>query len=148
MGDFFSSVVNLFLQEALIETNQTLSIFRIQDSDGGFFEKFGSLLRHKSLQIEENVSPLAPLHEELFIPELSLRTIEEQANDSGTETLQDTDSEPDDLQAKSEEILEDRTGWNVSVNFNSPFTSHSYRNIYCLHIELMCLSFLNCKQRY
>lgn len=67
------------------------------------------------MRIEEKVSPLAPLLEDQFVPELNLRTIEEQANDSGTETLQDTDSEPDDHQAKTEEIIEECTGWNVSV---------------------------------
>lgn len=67
------------------------------------------------MRIEEKVSPLAPLNEDEFVPELSLRTIEEQANDSGTETLQDTDSEPDDHHAKTEEIIEECTGWNVSA---------------------------------
>lgn len=105
-------------QNAIINFLNILALFRIQDSDGGFFEKFGSLLRQKSMKIEERVSPLAPLHEDQFPPELSLRTIEEQANDSGTETLQDTDSEPDDPQAKTVEMIEDCTGWNVSVLSN------------------------------
>lgn len=111
-------IVNLLISRAssiekIIQWH-SFNFHRIQDSDGGFFEKFGSLLRQKSMRIEEKVSPLAPLLEDQFVPELSLRTIEEQANDSGTETLQDTDSEPDDHQAKTEEIIEECTGWNVS----------------------------------
>lgn len=84
------------------------------------------------------MSPLAPLHEDLFVPELSLRTIEEQANDSGTETLQDTDSEPDDQQAKTEEIIEECTGWNVSVFYAfrfkirvEPVSIHIHREQNC-----------------
>lgn len=47
-----------------------------------------------------------------------LRTIEEIENDSGTETLQDTDSEHEDQeQAKKEEFVEDFVGWNVSTYF-------------------------------
>lgn len=96
--------------------------------DGGFFEKFGSLLRQKSEITEEGIkkTPLAPLLENttaLPDDELAgkeqLRTIEEVENDSGTETLQDTDSEHDDQeQAKKEEFVEDFTGWNVS-SFNT-----------------------------
>lgn len=43
------------------------SNFRLQDIDGGFFEKFGSLLRHKSeLNEPEPVTQLAPLLETRF----------------------------------------------------------------------------------
>lgn len=90
--------------------------FRIQDLDGGFFEKFGSLLRQKSEIAEEKVSaPLAPLPEDdITIPD-QLNTIEEGENDSGTETLQDTDSEHEETDhSKKEGLIEDFTGWNVS----------------------------------
>lgn len=89
---------------------------RIQDLDGGFFEKFGSLLRQKSEIAEEKISiPLAPLPEDESTVTDHLNTIEEGENDSGTETLQDTDSEHDEQdQSKKEEFLEDFTGWNVS----------------------------------
>lgn len=97
------------------------SIFRIQDLDGGFFEKFGSLLRQKSEITEEKITPLAPLPSDSSVPEdevaakEQLRTIEEVENDSGTETLQDTDSEHEEHeQTKKEEFVEDFTGWNVS----------------------------------
>lgn len=90
--------------------------YRIQDIDGGFFEKFGSLLRQKTDSVEEKIKvPLAPLHESDSDPDLVLRTIEEHEHDSGTETLQDTDSEPEDLSSKTEEIIEECTGWNVSI---------------------------------
>lgn len=45
-----------------------------------------------------------------------LNTIEEGENDSGTETLQDTDSEHDEHEQakKHEEMFTDLVGWNVS----------------------------------
>lgn len=98
----------------------TISSSRIQDLDGGFFEKFGSLLRQKSLIAEGHIAtPLASLSEQEppTEGEEHLRTIEEGENDSGTETLQDTDSEHEDLleqSKKQEEMIEEFSGWNVS----------------------------------
>lgn len=86
---------------------------RIQAIDGGFFEKFGSLLRQRSEQAED-----LELDEKLVTDSTSLRTIEEAENDSGTETLQDTDSEPEDQQSKQEELIQDYTGLNVSYFFS------------------------------
>lgn len=51
---------------------------------------------------------------DLVTDSVSLRTIEEGENDSGTETLQDTDSEPEDQQSKQEELIKEFTGLNVS----------------------------------
>lgn len=99
--------------------------FRIQDLDGRFFEKFGSLLRQKSEYAEEKISatPLAPLPtDECGAPDndCQMNTIEEGENDSGTETLQDTDSEHEeqDQAKKNEEIYTDLVGWNVSIQFD------------------------------
>lgn len=85
--------------------------------DGGFFEKFGSLLRQKSEIHEETLgAPLAPLVEDDLSVTDHLNTIEEGENDSGTETLQDTDSEHEETDlAKKEGLIEDYTGWNVSI---------------------------------
>lgn len=101
--------------------DKNLSTSRIQDLDGRFFEKFGSLLRQKSIYADENLSgvPLAPLPtDECGVPDSDnpLNTIEEGENDSGTETLQDTDSEHDeqDQTKKNEEIFTDLVGLNVS----------------------------------
>lgn len=90
--------------------------FRIQDLDGGFFEKFGSLLRQKSEIAEEKVAaPLAPLAEDDISEPDHLKTIDEGEHDSGTETLQDTDSEHEDVDiGKKDVLIEDFTGWNVS----------------------------------
>lgn len=52
--------------------------------------------------------------EKLVTDSTSLRTIEEVENDSGTETLQDTDSEPEDQHSKQEELIQEFTGLNVS----------------------------------
>lgn len=87
-------------------------IIRIQAIDGGFFEKFGSLLRQRSERAEE--LELESAH--LVTDSSSLRTIEEAENDSGTETLHDTDSEPEDQQSKQEELIQDCTGLNVSLD--------------------------------
>lgn len=94
---------------------------RIQDLDGRFFEKFGSLLRQKSEYAEEKIiaAPLAPMPSDecgAVDSNCQLNTIEEGENDSGTETLQDTDSEHDELEQtkKNEEMFTDLVGWNVS----------------------------------
>lgn len=106
----------------LLSINIKKSLSRIQDLDGRFFEKFGSLLRQKSEYAEEKIvgTPLAPLPtDECGAPDTDcqLRTIEEGENDSGTETLQDTDSEHDeqDQTKKNEEIFTDLVGLNVSI---------------------------------
>lgn len=67
-------------------------------------------MRQKSEQAEEK--ELESSH--LVTDSVSLRTIEEAENDSGTETLQDTDSEPEDLHSKQEELIQENTGLNVS----------------------------------
>lgn len=91
--------------------------FSIQDIDGGFFEKFGSLLRQKS-QTTEQVISSPRIGGELVTDSVSLRTIEEGDPDSGTETLHDEDSEPEDQHTKQEEIIEASTGLNVSKDVN------------------------------
>lgn len=97
-------------------------LFRIQDLDGGFFEKFGSLLRQKSVYDEERLAtPLAPLpvpfEEEGLAEEepVEVRSMNffEAENDSGRETLHDTDSEPEDAQSVLGQLIEDAFGWNV-----------------------------------
>lgn len=56
----------------------------------------------------------APAVDNLVTDSVSLRTIEEHENDSGTETLHDTDSEPEDQHSKQEELIKECTGLNVS----------------------------------
>lgn len=74
------------------------------------------MLRQKSEIAEEKLStPLAPLPEDDITVTDHLNTIEEGENDSGTETLPDTDSEHEEVdQAKKDGLIEDFTGWNVS----------------------------------
>lgn len=50
---------------------------------------------------------------------MSLRTIEEGENDSGTETLHDTDSEPEEQLSKQEELIEECTGLNVRIHLST-----------------------------
>lgn len=77
------------------------------------------MLRQKSEISEEKIlPPLAPLPEDTCSQdEDHLKNIEEgEYDDSGTETLHDTDSETDDQdQAKQEELIGDLVGWNVSI---------------------------------
>lgn len=109
----------------LIYQNQfrSFNYSRIQDLDGGFFEKFGSLLRQKSVMDEEQLTtPLAPLPEivqevEGEEPAIQMRILdvaEEAESDSGNETLHDTDSEPEDDGSKQLDFVEGAMGWNVS----------------------------------
>lgn len=64
---------------------------------------------------------MAPLPDDLSrsSDEPQLKTILEGENDSGTETLPDTDSETEDQdQAKQDEFIGDVVGWNVSTFLN------------------------------
>lgn len=102
-------------------------ISRIQAIDGGFFEKFGSLLRQKSDTVEELiVNQKLQSAPQIVTDSVSLRTIEEGENDSGTETLHDTDSEPEDQHSKQEELIKEFTGLNVSMCF------------ICIHYQFNC----------
>lgn len=92
---------------------------RLQDFDNGYFENFGSRLQRKIQDVEQNIAaPAFEAASKQVTDSPSLRTIEEGENDSGTETLHDTDSEPDDQQSKQEDLIEEFTGLNVSM---SPF---------------------------
>lgn len=100
---------------------------RIQAIDGGFFEKFGSLLRQRSETAEDLLVNTHALQsptgneDKLVTDSVSLRTIEEGENDSGTETLHDTDSEPEDQQSKQEQLIKECTGLNVSHKIKTIF---------------------------
>lgn len=91
--------------------------------DDSFFEKFGSILKAVSQRAAiAEATPLAPLKEieeqdgenkierELQAERSTLDT------DSGTETLFDTDSEPED--PEKEDIFKEAVGWNVSTLFH------------------------------
>uniref|UniRef100_A0A182T4H9 Uncharacterized protein n=1 Tax=Anopheles maculatus TaxID=74869 RepID=A0A182T4H9_9DIPT len=92
----------------------------IQDLDGSFFEKFGSILRQKSIQNDESVrarlqpfpdenEPEAELNDPTTLPPVA------EAEDSGTETLLDESDSEDQQQEKQAEFIEDVFGWNVSI---------------------------------
>lgn len=82
------------------------------------------MLRQKSLYEDEQLAtPLAPMHElpiEEEVPvdeeQLEARSMAffESENDSGRETLNDTDSEAEDAQSVLGQLIEDAFGWNVS----------------------------------
>lgn len=93
-----------------------VSLYRLQDFDNGYFEKFGSLLQRKIQDVDQNIAtPAFDIASKQVTDSVSLRTIEEAENDSGTETLHDTDSEPDDQLSKQEDLIEEFTGLNVSI---------------------------------
>ncbi|XP_055586093.1 protein unc-13 homolog 4B isoform X2 [Uranotaenia lowii] len=95
----------------------------IQDLDGGFFEKFGSILRQKSINHDESIETrLEPFpEEEAGVGETSEKAhyaapreatvIPEAGEDSGNETLPDSDYE--EQQDKQQEFIEDAFGWNI-----------------------------------
>lgn len=96
-------------------------ISRIQEVDDSFFEKFGSILKAASQRAAiAEATPLAPLKEveeqdgEQKI-EGDLQTVCRSTldTDSGTETLLDTDSEPEDTEKV--DFLKEAVGWNVST---------------------------------
>lgn len=93
-----------------------VSLYRLQDFDNGYFEKFGSLLQRKIQDVDQTIAaPAFEIASKQVTDSVSLRTIEEAENDSGTETLHDTDSEPDDQLSKQEDLIEEFTGLNVSI---------------------------------
>lgn len=86
-------------------------------------------MRQKSLVAEDLTVHLAPMPGEPTIKEegedslqeesneiVAFKTIEE-GDDSGTETLHDTDSEPEDQQTKQTNFIDSVVGWNVSFKF-------------------------------
>lgn len=84
----------------------------IQDSDGRFFEKFGSILRQKSINHEQSVT-LAPLPEQAEDGiTISMQESIPEYDDSGNETLPDSDSE--EQQEKQNEFIGDAFGWNAN----------------------------------
>uniref|UniRef100_A0A8D8JE01 Protein unc-13 homolog D n=1 Tax=Culex pipiens TaxID=7175 RepID=A0A8D8JE01_CULPI len=88
----------------------------IQDLDGGFFEKFGSILRQKSINHDESIAGrLEPFPEEEGVESAYAAAheamIAEPADDSGNETLPDSDSE--EQQEKQNEFIGDAFGWNI-----------------------------------
>ncbi|XP_052868103.1 protein unc-13 homolog 4B [Anopheles cruzii] len=113
----------------------------IQDLDGSFFEKFGSILRQKSIQHDESIrAELAPLpdddaaDDEEPIGEASggLPPVAE-ADDSGNETLADSESE--DQHDKQAEFIEDAFGWNIEELYEE-ILFESIHNIGCDDEEL------------
>lgn len=91
--------------------------------DDSFFEKFGSILKAVSQRAAiAEATPLAPLKEveeqdgeQKTEGELQTVCRSTQDTDSGTETLLDTDSEPEDTEKV--DILKEAVGWNVSTYY-------------------------------
>ncbi|XP_065080920.1 protein unc-13 homolog 4B isoform X5 [Ochlerotatus camptorhynchus] len=102
----------VFLDLHLEDLRDYLKFHRaIQDSDGSFFEKFGSILRQKSINHEQSVT-LAPLLEKAEDgTTISMQESIPEYEDSGNETLPDSDSE--ELQEKQNEFIGDAFGWNI-----------------------------------
>nr|XP_049462903.1 protein unc-13 homolog 4B isoform X2 [Anopheles coluzzii] len=112
----------------------------IQDLDGSFFEKFGSILRQKSIQNDESVrARLEPFPDENEAEAESgadpttLPPVAE-AEDSGTETLLD-ESDSEDQQEKQAEFIEDVFGWNIEELYEE-ILFENIHNIGCDDEEL------------
>ncbi|XP_062536570.1 protein unc-13 homolog 4B isoform X3 [Armigeres subalbatus] len=102
----------VFLDLHLDDLRAYLKFHReIQDLDGSFFEKFGSILRQKSIHHDEHVVlepfPEQPAENQSFNASEAIR----EADDSGNETLPDSDTE--EQQDKQNEFIGDAFGWNI-----------------------------------
>nr|CAD7408648.1 unnamed protein product [Timema cristinae] len=82
----------------------------IQDIDGGFFEKFGSLLReHQDRALEEEYLPRTTSSSSV---EKDRKDEEAEESLEDEQTLHDSDSEPE--QTDKEQLISDAMGWNHS----------------------------------
>uniref|UniRef100_A0A182PAH8 Uncharacterized protein n=1 Tax=Anopheles epiroticus TaxID=199890 RepID=A0A182PAH8_9DIPT len=109
----------------------------IQDLDGSFFEKFGSILRQKSIQNDESVrARLEPFPDEEAESNADPTTLPAvvEAEDSGNETLQD-ESDSEDQQEKQAEFIEDVFGWNIEELYEE-ILFENIHNIGCDDEEL------------
>jgi hypothetical protein len=85
-------------------------IYRIQELDGGFFEKFGTLLKEQHAQ--QDTAEMAPVCEEEESGNVELELdVPAEAGVVGM-ALQDSDSEPEE--SDKHEFITDAIGWNVS----------------------------------
>ncbi|XP_058172092.1 protein unc-13 homolog 4B-like [Anopheles ziemanni] len=111
----------------------------IQNTDDSFFEKFGSILRQKSMQNDESIrTKLAPLADEDEAeptdPSSSDLPPVVEAEDSGTETLLD-ESDSEDQQEKQAEFIDDAFGWNIEELYEE-ILFENLHNIGCEDEEL------------
>lgn len=122
----------------------------MQDIDGGFFEKFGSLLRHKSQLDEPESTQLAPFIESRIGEEDDFEVITDENSNleatpmsamafaapvpEGTETEEPgsgASSESEDNETKiatKEEFIIDAVGMNVSVYYLFIFFLRNFKN--------------------
>lgn len=89
-------------------------LFRIQDLDGGFFERFGSLLQQTEIKHEETLLAALPQVQCSVEPDsVECAKVADNATDSGIENA-GSDSETEDT-VQSVDFFEDALGWNVSI---------------------------------
>nr|CAD7430427.1 unnamed protein product [Timema monikensis] len=108
----FSPALLLNILAVLLVRILTGCRFRIQDIDGGFFEKFGSLLReHQDRALEEEYLPRTTSSSSVE-KDRKDEEAEEAAPESleDEQTLHDSDSEPE--QTDKEQLISDAMGWN------------------------------------
>lgn len=84
---------------------------RIQELDGSFFEKFGTLLKQQ--HAEEEDGGMAPVREEQEPGNVELELDVPENNRGPGMALQDSDSEPEE--SDKNEFITDAMGWNVSL---------------------------------
>ncbi|XP_058467926.1 protein unc-13 homolog 4B isoform X4 [Malaya genurostris] len=109
---YFSFNMNLLRKNKCKTGTASVANDRIQDLDGGFFEKFGSILRQKSINNDESISTrLEPFPEEEAETAFTAAQESIPEEDSGNETLPDSDS--DEHHLKQNEFIGDAFGWNI-----------------------------------
>lgn len=99
---------------------------RLQDSDGGFFEKFGSLLRQKTVNEENDLkTSLAPMEGESLDEEENTQCNEkvDASEDNECASGQTIDLEPEanmsEIKERKEQFFEKSVGMNVSFNIHN-----------------------------
>ncbi|XP_055617966.1 protein unc-13 homolog 4B isoform X2 [Toxorhynchites rutilus septentrionalis] len=131
---YFSFKMNLLRKHRWGSKNQ-MDPKRIQDLDGSFFEKFGSILRQKSEVHEEGLAaPLEPFPEESA--EETYLTSQQacpEDEDAANETLPDSDYE--EQQDKQNEFIGDAFGWNIEELYEE-ILFEILNNIGCENEEL------------
>jgi len=92
--------------------NLRMRVFRIQESDGGFFENLGTLLVEKVRAQEQAEGPLPKKRDEAQEEEDTLS--EEESIDEPTDVLLETDSDRDENE-HARDFLAESMGLNVSA---------------------------------
>lgn len=111
------------ITEATIDNNPQFPLYRIQETDGGFFENLGTLLAEKVRAQEQLEGPLPKKKDETQGEEEEEedKLSEEGSIEEPVDALLDTDSDRDENEHATN-FLAESMGWNVSKKCIHCFT--------------------------